>query len=97
MARQLRSLCVAVALIGIVSVGVHQRLYAAPTQQNTAQADNKKDAQGNPLAKVWVNTKSHVYHCPGTRYYGTTKSGEYMTQAAAQKNGNRPANGKYCG
>ena len=28
-------------------------------------------------AKVWVNTRSGVYHCPGTRDYGTTPSGHY--------------------
>ncbi len=34
---------------------------------------------GNPDVKVWVNTRSGVYHCPGTRWYGNTKQGEYMT------------------
>jgi hypothetical protein len=38
-------------------------------------------------AKVWVNTKSDVYFQPGTRYYGTTKEGEYMTEADALKAG----------
>jgi hypothetical protein len=52
--------------------------------------------QGNPDVKVWVNTASGVYHCPGTRWYGTTKRGEYMTQAEAQKKGFRPAYGKVC-
>jgi hypothetical protein len=51
---------------------------------------------GNPDAKVWVNTKSGVYHCPGTRWYGNTKAGEYMTQKQAQEKGNRPAYGKVC-
>jgi hypothetical protein len=54
------------------------------------------DDKGNPDAKVWVNTASGVYHCPGTRWYGATKHGEYMTQAEAQKKGNRPAYGKVC-
>src|SRR5262249_21168446 len=54
------------------------------------------DQQGNPDVKVWVNTLSKVYHCPGTRDYGTTKNGEYMTQAEAQKKANRPAYGKVC-
>ena len=51
---------------------------------------------GNPNVKVWVNTPTHVYHCPGARWYGTTKTGVYMTQKEAQDKGNRPANGKYC-
>ena len=52
--------------------------------------------QGNPDVKVWVNTASGVYHCPGTRWYGNTKQGDYMSQAEAQKKGYRPAYGKVC-
>ena len=58
---------------------------------STAQTD-----QGNPEVRVWVNTASGVYHCPGSRWYGNTKRGEYMTQAEAQKKHYRPANGKVC-
>lgn len=53
-------------------------------------------SQGNPTVKVWVNTPTRVYHCPGTRWYGATKSGVYMTQKEAQDKGNRPARGTYC-
>jgi hypothetical protein len=59
---------------------------------STAGQSNK----GNPSVKVWVNTNSSVYHCPGTRWYGATKQGEYMTQKEALEKGNRPAYGKYC-
>jgi hypothetical protein len=52
--------------------------------------------KGNPSVKVWVNTNSSVYHCPGTRWYGNTKQGVYMTQKEALDKGNRPAYGKYC-
>ena len=52
--------------------------------------------QGNPDVRVWVNTASGVYHCPGTRWYGNTKRGEYMTQKQAREKGNRPAYGKVC-
>jgi trypsin-like peptidase len=52
--------------------------------------------QGRPDAMVWVNTASNVYHCPGARSYGSTKHGEYMTQAEAQRKANRPAYGKVC-
>ena len=46
---------------------------------------------------MWVNTGSGVYHCPGSRYYGNTKAGEYMAEPAAKAAGNRAAYGKSCG
>jgi hypothetical protein len=36
---------------------------------------------------VWVNTDSGVYHKSGSKYYGNTKQGKYMTEADAQKAG----------
>lgn len=53
---------------------------------------NVADASG----KVWVNTKSHVYHCSGDRWYGKTKAGEYMSEQEAKAAGNRPDHGKAC-
>lgn len=47
--------------------------------------------------KVWVNTRSGVYHCPGSRWYGKTKEGKYMGECAAETAGFRPAYGKRCG
>jgi hypothetical protein len=47
-------------------------------------------------SKVWINTGSHVYHCPGTRYYGATKRGHFATEAEAISSGNRPAYGARC-
>ena len=81
-------------MLVIPGVGAHQRLDVAPAQQNKAQTEDK----GSPATKVWVNAKPHVYHCSGTRYYADNKKkhGAYMTQGEAQKQGNRPASGKYC-
>jgi len=45
----------------------------------------------NSAGLVWVNTDSGVYHKPGTRWYGKTKQGKYMTEADAQKAGYRVA------
>jgi hypothetical protein len=52
---------------------------------------------GDPNVTVWVNINSGVYHCPGTRWYGNTKEGKYMSQKQAQASGYRPAYGSVCG
>ena len=52
--------------------------------------------RGATGVRVWVNTSSRVYHCPGTRYYGNTKKGRYMPESEARSSGNRPAGGRSC-
>jgi hypothetical protein len=58
-------------------------------------SDAAKPPPGAP-GQVWVNSASKVYHCPGTTYYGKTKRGEYMTEAAAKAAGDHPNHGKTC-
>jgi hypothetical protein len=58
---------------------------------------NQSHKSSTSTAKVWVNQASHVYHCPGTRYYGSTKRGQLMTETEAVSAGNRPAYGRTCG
>jgi hypothetical protein len=50
-------------------------------------------APGGGHGLVWVNTDSHVYHKEGSRFYGKTAKGKYMTEAEAIKEGNRAAKG----
>jgi hypothetical protein len=33
--------------------------------------------------QVWVNTATGIYHYPGTRWYGHTKQGKFMTEKDA--------------
>ena len=68
----------------------------ARTAPATSSTGSTTPAPGGGADKVWLNTSSNVYHCPGTRYYGTTKSGAYMTEAEAKEKGARPDHGKPC-
>jgi hypothetical protein len=71
-------------------------LCVAPLQVAHARLDSRSSAlqqQGD----VWVNRSSGVYHCPGSRYFGATRRGEYMSESSARGAGYRPAYGRSCG
>jgi hypothetical protein len=64
---------------------------SAPAKNRSAAEATNPPAPGGGHGRVWVNTDSHVYHKEGSRFYGTTKKGKYMTEAEAVKEGNRAA------
>lgn len=68
---------------------------APKAQPNTSQ---KAAIQMPPAGsdKVWVNTHSKIYHCEGSKFYGKTKNGEFMTEADAQAKGYIANHKKLC-
>ena len=69
---------------------------APMTKKEAKTAMPTTAAAGGGAGKVWVNTKSKTYHCEGTKFYGTTKGGNYMTEADAKAAGNHADHGKAC-
>ena len=70
---------------------------AAPgTKKVAAPASTGAAAAGGGDGKVWVNPASKTYHCFGSKYYGKTKKGEYLTEADAKTKGNHADHKKAC-
>ena len=66
---------------------------AAPAKATkTGGARNPTPAPGGGHGLVWVNTESHVYHKEGSRFYGKTKKGKYVSEADAIKEGDKASN-----
>jgi hypothetical protein len=63
----------------------------AAAKSRSAEAAANPPAPGGGHGQVWVNSETHVYHREGSRFYGTTKKGKYMTEAEAVKEGNKAA------
>ena len=76
---------------GLAAAG--SKKVAAATAKTTSPMT---EAAGVGDDKVWVNSKSRSYHCAGTKYYGKTKVGEYLTEMDAKSKGNHADHGKAC-
>ena len=74
-----------------------QTWFATGSSTGQAPAAPHTTATGADAGKVWVNLDTRVYHCPGGKFYGKTKKGQYMSEAEAKKAGARPDRNKPCG
>lgn len=68
---------------------------ARPLTTRPQPAPQRAQQPSGP-GQVWVNASSKVYHCPGDRYYGKTKRGEFMPEAQAKSSGFHGVNNKAC-
>ena len=62
---------------------------SAPAGANQFQAATEAQSRCPGALVVWVNTKSGIYHFPGTKNYGNTKEGAYMCESDATAAGDR--------
>ena len=62
----------------------------SPAGRTTDEAANPP-APGGGHGQVWVNPETGVYHRTGSRFYGTTRKGKYLTQQDAIQAGYKPA------
>jgi hypothetical protein len=62
-----------------------------PAKSASTQTATTARALGAGHSLVWVNIEKHVYHREGSRFYGTTKKGKYMTEREAIQTGNKAA------
>jgi hypothetical protein len=76
--------------IAILLVALFLSVPAIRAQDSSVSA-GARVAQSSESLQVWVNTASGVYHYPGTRWYGNTKQGKFMSEAEARAHGFRPA------
>jgi hypothetical protein len=61
----------------------------AAAKKHKAPEPQASQAPGGGNGQVWVNTESHVYHKEGSKWYGKTKHGKYMSEADAVKEGDK--------
>ena len=52
--------------------------------------------RGDPDIKVWVDTHTALYYCPGSEPYGKSPDGHYSTQREAQSDHFEPAERVVC-
>jgi hypothetical protein len=60
---------------------------AAKTSEKTSAPTDHEIADAKVKGMVWANTSNKVYHKEGSKFYGKTKSGKFMSEDDAKKAG----------
>jgi len=81
---------------GAVEPQPPQRINYAALVMAQAPAPRAAPAVGGGAGRVWVNTATHVYHCPGDYWYGKTREGQYMSVPEARAAHAHAHRGKAC-
>ena len=74
----------------------NKALPPTPNQKHSPVSPQTRRFAGNPNVDVWVNLKTQIYHCPGTRWYQKTADGTLLKQRQAQLKGYQPASHQVC-
>src|SRR6266403_2605661 len=85
-------------LVKFLSILLFALLLSVPgiQAQNVSTPAGAHVAQSSESRQVWVNTATGIYHYPGTRWYGNTKQGKFMSETDARAQGYRPGNDLQC-
>ena len=76
---------------GRITLPIHRVPYSAITPTVQESPTPRTDTLNSSGIQVWVNPRTHVFHLPGSRWYGVTKDGAYMSEQDALAAGYRPS------
>ncbi len=93
----IRILCVVALIISAGTARAWTGAMMPSLGESSPKIQRARTDQQNNEVTVWVNTRSGVYHCSGSRWYGNTKTGRFMSECEARADGFRPAYGSPCG
>lgn len=98
MKRYLAALCVMTCMTGAAFADSQTTRPDRPQvtiQHVSSQSDVSRTvtqaSNNQSCVKVWVNQQTHVYHMPGSFWYGATPNGRYMCVQQAVAGGNTRA------
>ena len=81
----------ATTVTAVKSLKAHVAIHKSATAIATSPVTARRPAALSHAGKVWINLSTGTYWRPGSRFYGKTKRGRYMSEKEAIKIGFVPA------